>query len=98
MRFVLMIGIALLPTGAMAGTKQDVMNAVAFRLTTAYQCAPLTGDKALYERLKAKAPDELAKVGVDQASASLIISSIESQKQDSNGALTKQLCQDLLKK
>jgi hypothetical protein len=85
------------PASAMtAQTKQDVLNAVAFRLTLAYHCIPITGDRAAYEKAKTSLPAILAKAGVTSPTFAELVKSIESQKQDSSKTITKQLCNGLL--
>lgn len=79
-----------------ANGDQEALSALAFRLTTAYQCIPITGDRPAYDAAKEAAPAILAKAGVKEPTFAEIVTAVESQDQDGSTTLTKQLCTDLL--
>ncbi|WP_156394404.1 hypothetical protein [Mesorhizobium sp. Root172] len=97
MRAILTVALIGLASSAHAAdpAKQKVINAMAMKLTLAYQCEPLTGDKQAYPAAKEAAAVDLAAAGVTDPSAGTMISAVEAQPRDSS-KLTVALCHDLL--
>jgi phage-related baseplate assembly protein len=97
LRFLAVMVVAAMPVSAMAAdAKQEALNAVGFRLTLAYHCIPVTGDRAAYDNVKATLPSILAKAGVTSPTFAEIVSAVEEQKQDAPKEITKELCTSLL--
>lgn len=96
MRAILTVMMILTADAAWATeAQQKAINAVAMRLTTAYQCQPLTGDRSAYEAAKAAAPKALEGAGVTTPTAAEMIAATEAQLQDSS-KLTPAICKSLL--
>ena len=96
LKVLTMMALVAMPASAMAAdAKQEALNAVGFRLTLAYHCIPVTGDRAAYENAKATLPAILTKAGVTSPTFAEMVNAVEKQKQEPK-ELTKDLCTSLL--
>lgn len=80
---VLMVAACAAPVFA----DEDGVKKAAFRLTTAYQCAPMTGNHEAYEWAKA---DAVKLVGYEKAAE--IVAAVEAQGTEGS-TLSKALCE-----
>lgn len=88
---------ALAGAAELSREQQAAVNAVGFRLTTAYHCAAVTGDVAPYEAASSDAPSALAAASVTAPTATEMIAAVEARDRDNvPPTLTPQLCRDLL--
>lgn len=90
---VLVIAGAVVP--AVADVSDDVIKKAVFRLTTAYQCAPIIKDDAPYEWAKANTAELLSAAGVSDPTADELISKVEAQGRE-RGPLNEKLCRNML--
>lgn len=88
---------ALAGAAELSREQQAAVNAVGFRLTTAYHCAAVTGDIAAYEAARANTQAALDAASVTSPTADEMIAVVEAgDRGNVPPAITPQLCRDLL--